>query len=89
MNVSNVTVEGEHADPFPAGDFVAVTVSSPGDWSPEVTWPPTPAAPPFVTDDLQAAAANAGAAYGYARSLGGDRGSVTILIPRGPGDVAP
>jgi hypothetical protein len=35
LNVSNVTVEPEAAGPMPAGDFVAVTIRSRGDWSPE------------------------------------------------------
>jgi hypothetical protein len=79
LNVSNVTVEPEAADPIPAGDFVAVSIRGAGDWAPEVTWPRDDA---FVSPDLPAAAAAAGAAYGYTRVLADGGGSVTVLVPR-------
>ena len=83
LNVANVTVPPEAADPIPAGDFVAVTIRGAGDWVPEATWPGDGA---FVSPELPAAAAAAGAAYGYSRVLT-DGGSVTMLLPR-TGDVA-
>ena len=83
LNVSNVTVVPEAADPIPAGDFVAVTIRGAGDWSPEATWPGAGA---FVAPELPAAAGAAGAAYGYTRVLAVG-GSVTMLVPR-TGDIA-
>jgi hypothetical protein len=78
LNVSNLTVPPEAADPIPAGDFVAVTIRGAGDWSPEASWPRDGT---FVSPELTAAAAPALAAYGYTRVLA-DGGSVTILVPR-------
>ncbi len=83
LNVSNLTVSPEAADPIPAGDFVAVTIRSAGDWSPEASWPRDRI---FVSPELPAAAAAAGTAYGYTRVLAGG-GSVTMLVPR-TGDIA-
>ena len=83
LNVSNVTVEPHAAGPMPAGDFVAVTIRGQGDWTPEATWDPRPAGrPPLVNPDLSAAAAKAGAAYGYTRALTDGDGSVTVLFER-------
>ena len=85
LNVSNVTVQPDDESPVPSGDFVAFTIRASGDWAPEATWRPgvtTPA--PFVSEDLRAAAARAGAAYGYTRTLAPDEGSVTVFLPRAP-----
>ena len=79
LNVSNVTVEPEAADPIPPGDFVAVSIRGAGDWAPEVTWPRDGG---FVSPDLPAAAVAAGTAYGYTRVLADGGGSVTVLVPR-------
>ena len=84
LNVANVTVPPEAADPIPAGDFVAVTIRGAGDWSPVATWPRDAG---FVSPELPAAAAAASAAYGYTRVLLDGGGSVTVLIPRS-GDIA-
>jgi hypothetical protein len=84
LNVSNVTVETRVAEPIPAGDFVALTIRAQGDWSPEATWSPQQLdAPRLVNSDLSAAAAKAGAAYGYIRNLGNGGGSVTVFFERG------
>ncbi len=86
LNVSNVTVETRVAEPIPAGDFVALTIRAQGDWSPEAAWDPrAPGAPPLLNSDLGAAAAKAGAAYGYSRILGDGGGSVTLLFERAGG----
>jgi hypothetical protein len=82
LNVSNVTVEASAAGPMPMGEFVAVTIRSSGDWSPEATW--DPAAPhdgSLVSSNLEAALTAASAAWAYARDLGGE-GSVTVLYTR-------
>jgi hypothetical protein len=83
LNVSNVTVEPEAAGPMPAGDFVAVTIKSAGDWSPETTWDPAARQDgSLVGHDLEAALTTASAAWAYTRELGADGGSVTALYPR-------
>ena len=85
LNVSNVTVPPAAVDPMPAGDFVAITIRSRGDWSPELARRPIPKGhPPIVSADLEAAAVAAGAAYCYTRVLGPDEGSVTAFFARGP-----
>jgi hypothetical protein len=83
LNVSNVTVEPEAIGPMPAGDFVAVTIKSGGDWSPETTWDPAARHDgSLVSHDLEAALTTASAAWAYTRELGADGGSVTALYPR-------
>jgi len=84
LNVSNVTVEPGVAEPIPAGDFVAFTIRTLGNWSPEATWSPREVgAPLLVNSDLSVAAAKAGAAYGYSRNFGNGGGSVTVFFERG------
>jgi hypothetical protein len=84
LNVSNVTVEPEAAGPMPAGDFVAVTIKSGGDWSLETTWDPAgPHDGSLVGHDLETALTTASAAWAYTRELGADGGSVTIFYLRG------
>lgn len=69
---------------MPLGDFVAITIRTRGDWSPEVARRPTAGAhPPLVSADLEAAALRAGVVYGYSRVNGPDEGSVTVLFARG------
>jgi hypothetical protein len=83
VNVSNVTVEPSAAGPMPAGDFVVLTIRSQGNWMPEATWHPRlEDAVPLVNPDLTAAAAKAGAAYGYTRALPNGDGSVTLFFER-------
>jgi hypothetical protein len=36
----------------------------------------------FVSEAVEAAAVQGGAAYGYSRALGGGEGSVTVFLPR-------
>lgn len=84
LDASNVTVEPdpdpEARGPAP-GDYVALTVSGGGDWSPEVAWTPTGQSTTLVNPDLDAAARAAGIPWAYTRS-GPDGGSVTIFLPR-------
>jgi hypothetical protein len=83
LNVSNVTVEPKAAGPMPAGDFVAVTIRSDGDWSPEATWDPAARHDgSLVGHDLETALTTASAAWACTRELGADVGSVTALYPR-------
>ena len=80
LNVANVTVEESRESSVPVGEFVAVSILAAGDWSPEATWPADGSS--FVSADLDAAAAHAGAAYGYTRVLAGGNGSVTFFFRR-------
>jgi hypothetical protein len=84
LNVSNVRVEPKAAGPIPEGDFVALTVRSEGDWSPEGTWHPgeDPEEASLVSGDLLSAAVVAGCSYGYTRVLGAEEGSVTVFFRR-------
>jgi hypothetical protein len=84
LNVSNVTVEPEAAGHVPEGHFVAITVRSRGDWSPEEAWHPAenPEEASLVSGDLLSAAVAAGASYAYTRVSGDDEGSVTIFFRR-------
>lgn len=83
LSFSNLVVDAD-ADPIPAGEHVAVTVHGRGDWTPERTWSPSVGATPspFVSPDLESAAARAGAAFGYTRQVGADEGSITLLFRR-------
>lgn len=84
LNIANVTVEPDDESSVPAGDFVALTVHCAGDWSPETVWRETSGnrGEPFVTADLQRAALESGAAYGYTRVLAEGYGSLTMFLPR-------
>ncbi len=83
LNVSNVTVEPRAAGPLPEGDFVAITIRSAGDWSPQTSWDPRVGpAPQLVNADLRSAAVAAGVAYGYTRTLADGEGSVTVFLRR-------
>jgi hypothetical protein len=82
LNVSNVVVDESAAGPMPMGEFVAVTIRSAGDWSPETTWDPVgkhEGSP--VSSDIENALSVASAAWAYTRELGNE-GSVTVLFPR-------
>jgi hypothetical protein len=87
LSAANVVVEQDPADDeaqsTPPGEFVAFIVSGGGEWTPERTWSPDRGAnpPPFVTDDLEAAAVRAGAAYGYTRATDGG-GAVVVWFRR-------
>jgi hypothetical protein len=75
--------EPEAAGPMPPGDFVAVTIRSAGDWSPQTTWDPAVRHDgSLVGHDLETALAAASAAWAYTRELDADAGSVTALYPR-------
>jgi hypothetical protein len=92
LSFSNVVVEPSAADPMPEGEMVAVTIRGAGDWTPERTWDRAGAAsPPFVTKDLEAAAAASDAVYAYVRQTGPGEGSITALFRRAPtrGGVGP
>jgi hypothetical protein len=83
LNVSNVTVEADAAGPMPAGDFVAVTIESNGDWGPEATWDPSgEIGGVFISGDVESALDAAGAAWAYTRKSAPDAGSVTVLYRR-------
>jgi hypothetical protein len=84
LNVSNVIVPPEAAGgSMPLGDFVAMTIRSHGDWSPEVARQPIAGAHPLLVNaDLEAAALRARVVYGYTRVLGRDEGSVTVFFAR-------
>lgn len=83
LNVSNVTVEPSAAGSVPEGDFVAITIGSQGDWSPETSWHPgDESGAALVSADLRSAATAAGASYGYTRALHDREGSVTVFFRR-------
>jgi hypothetical protein len=79
LNVSNVTAEGA-PDGVELGDYVAVTVLGPGDWT-DATWTPASGAA-LWSDDLTTAMRSASVALGYTRRLDDDEGSLTVWIPR-------
>jgi hypothetical protein len=82
LNVSNVVVDESAADPMPAGEFVAVTIRSAGDWRPETTWHPGGEHDgSLVSGDLESALSAASASWAYTRDLYGE-GSVTVLFAR-------
>ena len=78
---SNVTIDHDDG-PLPAGDFVALTVSGIGDWSPEVSWlPDDPTAVLLVNPELTDAVRVAAASWAYTRAVDG-HGSITVLFPK-------
>ena len=79
LNVSNVVVDAEAAGPSPEGEYVAVTIRSRGDWSPETAWTPG-AETTLISADLTAALASARASYAYTRRLAGAAGSITVFF---------
>ena len=86
LSVANVVV-GDDGDPdatMPVGSFVSVSVSGAGHWHAERTWRPTDGSrpEPFVTSDLDAAAARAGAVFAYTRNGEGTR-TVVVWFRRG------
>jgi hypothetical protein len=93
LSFSNVLVEPSAAGPLPEGEMVAVAIRGAGDWMPERAWDrEVGAAPaPFVSPDLEAAAAASDAVYAYVRQTAPDEGSITALFRRAPtgGGVGP
>jgi hypothetical protein len=68
------------------GDYVALTITGAGDWSPEIGWTPADPSIVLVNRDLDSAARNAGIPWAYTRSTGAT-GSVTIYLHRRPPDA--
>ena len=88
VQFSNVVVEPATAGPMPQGEFVAITGLFSADSVPEFARvPDRHAKPPLLSTDLESAAATAGAVWAYTRSLGGGKGGVTVLFPRGGGSA--
>jgi len=80
LNVANVHVGPDAADPIPEGDSVAITVAGAGTWT-DGRWRPD-AAEPLLTSDLTVALRASGAVYAYSRIEGAAYGSVTALFAR-------
>jgi hypothetical protein len=82
LNASNVTIESEGPRGISSGDYVALTVRGPGAWK-DVSW--IQSDPPTTFDkfgDLAGALTAAGAVHAYARDLGPEGGSITVLYAR-------
>jgi hypothetical protein len=79
LNVSNVVVEPEAAEPAPEGGYVAVTIRSRGDWGPETRWSPGEATR-MINPDLTVALTTANASYAYTRALADGEGSITVFF---------
>jgi hypothetical protein len=86
LSFANVVVEPSAADRMPAGDLVAVSIRGTGDWTPEQAWDPrTGATPtPFMSPDLEAAAAASDAVFAYVRQTAPEEGSITAMFRRAP-----
>jgi hypothetical protein len=83
VQFSNVVIESDAAGPMPEGEFVAVTGLFNADTTPEISRIPNAGSrPSLLSSDLEYAAANAGGAWAYTRSLGGVLGSVTVFFSR-------
>ena len=82
LNVSNVVVEPAAAGPAPEGDYVAITIRSPGDWGPEASWAPGEETT-MVSADVTAALTSAGASHAYTRVLADGEGSITAFFATG------
>jgi hypothetical protein len=80
LNVANVHVAPDAADPIPVGEYVAITVAGPGRWT-DARWQPG-AAEQLLTFDLTVALRASGALYSYSRMTNADDGSVTALFAR-------
>lgn len=81
LNVSNVTVDDDGLGGVGAGDYVAISVSGPGEWEPDARWTPA-STEPFWSSDLDAAIRDSSVSFAYSRRLGDDQGSITVFIPR-------
>jgi hypothetical protein len=81
LNVSNVTVDNDGPNGVGAGDYVAISVSGPGEWEPDATWTPA-STDPFWSSDLDTAIRAASVSFAYRRRLADDEGSITVFIPR-------
>jgi hypothetical protein len=80
LSVANVHVAADSADPLPAGDLVALSVTGPGDWA-DASWVPDQGAG-FVNTYLPTALSAAGAVYAYSRRREPSAGSLTALYRR-------
>jgi hypothetical protein len=84
LNAANVVMplsgEDEEAIVRP-GDYVAVTVSGPGDLGRDASWTPSRGAAAGLLLRLDAALRTAGSAYAYVRSVP-PTGSVTVFLQR-------
>ena len=82
LNISNVVVERDAADSsFPAGEYVAVTLSGAGTWAKDDRWSGDDSPANRFLSRFREALENAGARAAYS-ALIGDRSSVTVLFPR-------
>ena len=81
LNASNVESGDDGPTGVAPGDYVAITITGPGDWEPDLSWTPT-STEPFWSPDLDAAVRAASATFAYRRRLGPDQGSITVFIPR-------
>ena len=81
LNVANVTVDDDGPDGVGVGDYVAISVSGPGEWERDARWTPA-STEPFWSPDLDAAIRAASGSFAYRRRLGEDEGSITVFIPR-------
>jgi len=80
LNVANVVADDDTGI-APPGEYVAVTVRSPGAWPPDDRWRAGQGPTAGALCMLAPRADEAGAAFAYTRALDGD-GSVTALLPR-------
>jgi hypothetical protein len=81
LNVSNVSVENDPPSGVAPGDYVAVTVSGPGEWERDASWTPA-STEPLWSRDLDLAMRAASVSFAYLRALGPDGGSITVWVPR-------
>lgn len=81
LNVSNVTVGDDGPDGVGPGDYVAISITGPGDWEQDARWTPA-STEPFWSPDLDAAVRAASASFAYHRWLGEGEGSITVFLPR-------
>lgn len=82
LNASNVTLEDPGPEAVAPGDYVALTVSGPGDDWEDLTWRPGSPATTFDQfGDLGRALDVAGVPFAYARRLA-DGGTITVYLPR-------
>jgi hypothetical protein len=82
LNASNVVVEEDAG--IPAGEYVAISVKGEVKWDADATW--RPAAPWRVPHlaDLTSRLEPAGVRFAYIRKL--PLGSITVFLPRAPGE---
>ena len=102
LSAANVVVPPESAadEPghasVPVGEFAAITLRGPGDWSPDWTWSPQVPVPVALPAGWRKRLPCSGARFAYGRALAGES-SVTVFLPRfvavpvpgDPGDADP